>query len=77
MAKFTYSRQNIDTFLTSSRNVARELSLERENCRLSERGSPERVKSWAIPEDSCLSESGLAWARKVAFRTCRGCEILA
>ncbi|KAF1865926.1 hypothetical protein Lal_00033388 [Lupinus albus] len=27
--------------------------------------------------DSRLSESCLSWARKVAFRTCRGCKILA
>ncbi|KAF1881606.1 hypothetical protein Lal_00039822 [Lupinus albus] len=51
-------------------------SLERENCRLGERGSPGRVKYWAILKDSRLSESGLAWARKVAFRTCRGCLVI-
>ncbi|KAF1870322.1 hypothetical protein Lal_00003528 [Lupinus albus] len=31
--------------------------------RLSEKGSLGRVKSWAIQEDSRLSESCLAWAR--------------
>ncbi|KAF1865897.1 hypothetical protein Lal_00033356 [Lupinus albus] len=36
------------------------VSLERENCRLGERGSPGRVKSWAILKDSRLSERGLA-----------------
>ncbi|KAF1885816.1 hypothetical protein Lal_00042688 [Lupinus albus] len=53
------------------------VSLERDNCRLSDRGSHGRVKSWAILKDSRLSESCLAWVRKVAFRTCRSCEILA
>ncbi|KAF1876914.1 hypothetical protein Lal_00033839 [Lupinus albus] len=36
------------------------VSLERENCRLGERGSPGRVKSWAILKDSRLSENCLA-----------------
>ncbi|KAF1892873.1 hypothetical protein Lal_00043236 [Lupinus albus] len=31
--------------------------------RLSEKGSPGRVKSWTILEDCCPSESCLAWAR--------------
>ncbi|KAF1877497.1 hypothetical protein Lal_00040213 [Lupinus albus] len=36
------------------------VSLERENCRMGERGSPGRVKFWAILKDSRLSENCLA-----------------
>ncbi|KAF1869474.1 hypothetical protein Lal_00022882 [Lupinus albus] len=36
------------------------VSLEREKCRLGERGSPRRVKSWAILKDSRLSENCLS-----------------
>ncbi|KAF1864851.1 hypothetical protein Lal_00031814 [Lupinus albus] len=58
--KFTYSSHNLDNLLAASRNVVLGVSLERENCRLGERGSPGRVKSWAILKDSCLSENCLA-----------------
>ncbi|KAF1860103.1 hypothetical protein Lal_00033697 [Lupinus albus] len=78
IAKFTYSSQNLDNLLATSRNVDSrlservrvlpgfylEISLEREKARLGERWLTRGVENWEILKDSRLSEIWLAWARE-------------
>ncbi|KAF1883482.1 hypothetical protein Lal_00043664 [Lupinus albus] len=53
-----------------------ELEYQSWKSRLSEKGSPGRVKSWTILEDSRPSESCLAWARNDNFGLITQCNRL-